>query len=435
MSPASPAAAPVSAMPNAGPENSSPSARRAYRLGIANGIVFLIGVAFVDPVTVLPTFVSRLTDSEIAVGLVSMLGIGGMFLPQLFAASYLQSKPYKRPFYLLGAFLRGAGLALAIPLVYFLAPRQPAAALVAFFLCYAISNIGAGFSTLAFLDIIARTIPGRRLGRFFGHRFFWGSLGAIGSGLLIRAILAGPRFPFPADYCLLLGLALVAFVPSWFAFAAIEEPPSRTEKAQPFGAFVRGAPALIHQDRDYRLLLLSRLFTGGAGIALPFYIIYCRRLLGVPEATVGTYLSVQMAGSVLLIPLWAYLNDSKGPRTLLLAVAWLSAALTAIALFASLIPGAVTIGRFAFALIFFVAAATGAGGFMASMNYLFAIAPEERRPLYLGVHNTLFALTTFLPLLGGVLVRLTSFSVLFAAAVLLSLIGAVTALRVSPQRP
>lgn len=409
--------------------------KRAYRFGIANGILFAIGMAFIDPITVLPTFVSRLTDSGVVIGLISAMGMSGWFLPQLIAGNYLQSRPYKRPLYIIAAVLRGTGLLLAVAATFYLAPRHPTVALVAFLLCFTIYAFAGGTSGPAFLDIVAKTVPGNRLGAFFGHREFWGSLGAIGAGALVRIILGSEALPFPNDYALVFALTVCAFVPGWTLFSLISEPPGRVVEAEPIMAFVRSAPAIVRRNDDFRRLLASRVLTGSVAIALPFYMIYCREVLGVAEETAGTYVAIQKTGALVFIPLWAFLNDRRGPRSLLLAVTALFVVSTSVALVASLLPAHPALGRFAFLVVFFPLAAVGAGSFMGYNNYVIAIAPEERRPLYIGIQNTLFAVTGFLPLLGGALVELTSFRVLFATAMTLAAAGFIATIRLTPQEP
>ncbi len=420
-------------MANTSPNLKPADARSAYRRGIANGILFFIGVAFADPITVLPTFVARLTDSEVAIGLISALGISGWLMPQLFAASYLRSRPYKRPLYVQAAFLRGFSLLLTIPLVWLLARDRPAVALLVFLLGYALYSFAGGASGPAFLDIVAKTIPPNRIGAFFGHRQFWGGLGAIGCGFLIRLILSAEALAFPAGYCLLFALALISSAPAWVLFASIHEPPGKVEPAQPLLRFLRSTPAIVRSHRDFRLLLISRILAGSAGIALPFYIIYCRKVLAVPEADVGTYLSIQMAGTVALIPLWAYLNDRRGPRSLLIATTALGLAVPSLALLATFFAASPAVARVLFGAVFLPLAAIGGGGLIGSTNYLFAIAPEERRAVYIGIQNTMFATTAFLPLLGGLLVALTSFRVLFLLAAALGLVGLIATI-VLPNR-
>lgn len=412
--------------------SSKNNSRRAYWLGVLNGILFITGLAFVDPATVLPTFVSRLTDSEVAIGLVSAIGMGGWFLPQLFAAHHMQATPYKRPLYIKAAVLRGIGWLIAIPLVFFFAAERPLLALLGFFFGYSLYAFGGGLGGAAFLDIVAKCVPVNQLGSFFGHRQFWGSLGAIAAGMLVRAILAEGGVFFPANYALLFIIAFANFAVGWAVFAAIRERPGRLAESQSFINMLKDAPNLIRRHRSYRLLLISRLLFGSSAVAFPFYIVYCRRALGVPESSVGTYLTIEMVGLMAAIPLWAHLSDRRGPRSLLLVAALLGVAGPGLAALASLLPTASALARIAFGVVFLSLAAVGSGTFMGYTNYLIGIAPEERRPVYIGVQNTLYAVTAFLPMFGGVIVRLASFRVLFIMATLFALSGALMAFRLPP---
>ena len=399
-------------------DGASASARawRAYWYGIANGVLFNTGAAFIDPITVLPTLVSTLVPSRIAVGLISAIGNSGWYLPQLLAASYLQAKPFKRPLYIAGVVVRSVSMAALIPCVMLLGAR-PGVALVAFFVSYAIYSGAGGLTGPAFLDIVAKTVPAGRLGAFFGHRVVWGGLGGIGAGVAVRAILGSRALAFPGDYALLFAIAFVPSVLGFIAFALIQEPAGRViANPQPLLRFLRTAPEAARSDRPFRLMLTSSVLSGAVAIAMPFYIVYARQELAAPAAMVGTYIAVQMAGSVLLVPLWTYLNDRRGPRALLIAANSLCLASTAIALGLTLLPQAQAVGRAVLMLVFFPLAAIGSGTFIGYTSYLFRIAPEEQRTRYVGIHNTLFAFTTFLPLLGGVIIEAGSFRALFAVS-------------------
>jgi MFS family permease len=214
----------------------------------------------------------------------------------------------------------------------------------------------------------------------------------------------------------------------------IKEPPGRVGEDQSLMSFLRSAPDVIRLNHDYRLLLIARLFLGAVGVAIPFYIIYCQRVLGAPDSAVGTYLALQMAGSVVANPFWALLNDRRGPRSLVVASTVAAVFYAVAAALASFFPHATWFGRASFGVVFFLLAAAGSGGFIGCMNYLLALAPEEQRPLYIGVQNTLFAVTTFLPLLGGVLLKFGSFQVVFGLAAAFGVAGLITVLRLPPAR-
>jgi len=408
-------------------------ARQAYRLGIANGVLFSIGLGFVDPATVLPAFMNRLGQSELVVGLVTAIATGGWFLPQIIGASHVSSRPYKRPAYIQAALLRFFSGSALILVTYLLVPRKTELTLLLFLAFFALDAFSGGLSGPAFLDIVAKTVAPTRLGGFFAHRIFWGSLGAIGSGMVVRAIL-GPGWPaFPSDYALLFGLALAFYVPCWLAFLAIKEPPSEVTDPQPLLAFLRAAPALVTENREYRLLVMSRWLLGAVGIAFPFYTIFGQRALALPESVVGTYLALQMCGAMAATPLWALLNDRRGPRALVLGAAAATFVYSALAFSASLAPHSGWFGPAALGLVFFLLAAAGSAAFVGCTSYLFTIAPEARRPLYIGVQNTLFAITTFLPLLGGLVLRFGSFQLLFALATAFGAAGVATAIKLPAQ--
>jgi hypothetical protein len=55
---------------------------------------------------------------------------------------------------------------------------------------------------------------------------------------------------------------------------------------------------------------------------------------------------------------------------------------------------------------------------MGHMNYLLEMSPENKRPIYIGLSNTLTGATIVVPLLGGTLVNLISYEPLFIVTLL-----------------
>ena len=214
-------------------------ARQAYILGILNGVLFNTGVAFVDPSTVLPVFIARVSHSDLAVGLVAAISTGGWFLPQLYGASHVQSRPYKRPMYVATTWLRVSAWVVAIPVTFFVAPSYPMPALIAFMCCYSMDAFGGGLAGPAFLDIVAKTVSPRRLGAFFANRAFWGGLCAIGAGMLVSVILGpgGPRYPY--NYCLLFSLGFHLLI------VLVEEPVLRQTFGAAYEQYCRSVPRWI----------------------------------------------------------------------------------------------------------------------------------------------------------------------------------------------
>jgi len=58
-------------------------------------------------------------------------------------------------------------------------------------------------------------------------------------------------------------------------------------------------------------------------------------------------------------------------------------------------------------------------------NWILEYAPDERRPLYIGLTNTLGALTMIAPAIGGLLVRCISYPSAFIASICFAVLAMV----------
>ena len=75
-------------------QTDSPHFKRNFALGVVNGALVNVGMAFLDPFTVLPVFIAKLGGSAALIGFVSALHGVGWFLPQLIASSLVATRRY-----------------------------------------------------------------------------------------------------------------------------------------------------------------------------------------------------------------------------------------------------------------------------------------------------------------------------------------------------
>ena len=71
--------------------------RSNFRWGVANGIVFSAGDALSSAGIVVPWIISRISDSNLLVGIAPAIATAGGLLPQLFIAGRVQHLPLKMP--------------------------------------------------------------------------------------------------------------------------------------------------------------------------------------------------------------------------------------------------------------------------------------------------------------------------------------------------
>lgn len=394
--------------------------RRSFVLAVLNGALFRFSLALVDPALVLTWFVSELTTSGFLVGLVSPLASAGWFLPQMFVSGYLQRRPHKLPFYIVTGAVRLVCWATLTALTWFVSDRG--ALLVAFFTLYPLAQLAAGLAGIPFFDVIAKTIPATRRGSLFAWRQLLGGLLAIAAGWVVnQALNGGLDLPFPCGYALLLTVATGVIALALTAFALIPEPEGEmVEERVRLGEQVRRGWSLVNRDVSFRRYLVARAALMFGEIALPFYVIFAKEVLGAGVEMIGVYLITTQATALTTNLLWGRLSDRHGNRLVLRLIAAGKAGVMVLVLGLSvLVPGTGLDGLWLPYLILPVFALEGAlrpAGIISGSNLLLEIAPPVERPVYLGFANTVLGLTLLATGVGGLVVDRFGFEGLFALA-------------------
>ncbi|KYO68005.1 MFS transporter [Thermovenabulum gondwanense] len=391
-----------------------------------DSIFFNISTSFIDPGTIIPSFVSMLTSSPVLIGLTTTIRNCGWFLPQLLVARRAEGLPYKKPLVLIGAILYRFAL-LSIILSAFLAVKTPNLALILFFLFFTLMSFADGITGVPWIDLFAKSIPVPMRGRYYSKtQFLSGSLSFL-TGFIIKGILNVKTIIFPYNYIIIFSLALLFALLSFFSFSRlIEDEKSKTNNAPSLAEYLKGIPLVFKSDKDFsRLILVNTLFRFFF-LPLPFYITYARTNLGLPEDMVGIFVSFQMVGFIIAGLIFGRVNDIFGSKKVIKITGYLITLPPVLALLSNLlflkhlpyIP--------LYIMTFMLIGATNSGIWVGIFNYLLKIAPEEKRPLYIGLINTLTAPTTFLPLLGGVIIENFSYIIMFLFAEIFLVCGLIS---------
>ena len=380
--------------------------------------MFNFAWAFTSGSTVLPLFVSKLTSSNVLVGLASTLEAVGWFLPQMAVAAVTLHQKNQMPLYIKTAFLRGGSFLLFAILVFFSRIVDPSYLLITFFCLFSIYALGGGLAGVSFTDVVGKAIPQNKRGSFFGMRMFFGGGLAALAGILIERILR--VYDFPKNFGVLFLIAAVLIIFALLAFSLVKEPPVRKRpERKKFRENLRSGFETLKRDRNYRMLIGTRVAIGAYVMGFPFYIIFAKEFLHVPTSIAGIFLSVQMAGYLSSNILWGYLSNNKSNKLVLL----LSAICSAICPLLLILSILTEIPLYLYGSIFFFLGATIAGLDMGYTNYLLEIAPEERRPIYVGFLNTIVGPTIFLSAVGGLIIQVSSFTFLYSLVFLISIIS------------
>jgi MFS family permease len=408
-----------------------------FPLLIAEGTLFVVGLTFVSYSTVLPAFVSSLTSSSILVGLVSAARSTGWFLPQLFAAHYLEGRPLKKPILLRTSLASRLSLLLMALSTYFWGGSRPDLVLALFFILYFLFNLCESVSALAWVDITAKTVRPTRRGSLFSIMQLLGSLMGLGAGVLIRNILSYPRLVFPTNYALVFFAAVVVLAFNYIVLMMLREPPGEIAHTQrSFGEYVQKLPVLFRKNPAFRKVATVRILVSFTFMVVPFYVVYSQQVITTGAGIIGIYVLLQTAGMIGGSLLFGRMSDRIGNRSVLVVTAATTLAMPILALtvyFFSL-QGQMPLLTVLYALIFIGIGISDTGQFIGFTNFVLDIASEAERPSYYGLLNALSVVSAVLPLLGGILISRFGYELVFWIAAVFLLAAFFLSIRLPEPR-
>ncbi len=375
-----------------------------------------LGFSMISVTTILPLLVMELTSSKIAIGIVPAIFMVGTMVPQLLTANYTESLPYKRPFVSRYALLGGRLPHLLIgAVVWWFALDHPTFALLLIYLLLATASCSNGIVIPAWLDLIAKVIPVRMRGLFFGIGNGLGALLGVAGGVLAGHILS--TLDFPGNFALCFTLAFVAMTISWIGVSLTREPRSDNPKqSTTLSDYLRNIPSVLKRNPNYARYLVSQVLMTLSGLGTGFLIVYANETYGLTGTQVGTLTAILVGSQAVMNLAWGLIGDRLGHKTVLACGAFCMATAITLTWVSRVVPGL-------WAAFVFLGAATAANA-VSGMSIVLEFGLPQERPTYVGLTNTALAPTTMLaPIVGGALIEGIGYIPTFAAAALSAGIG------------
>ncbi len=405
-----------------------PHLRRNFSLGVLNGAMFVFAEALMSIDTVLTWFVQQLGGSYFLIGLVGPMRDAGWFLPQLFVSHRLQREPLKQTLYRRSAIVRSIAWVTWTLATFLLAYNYPALLFV-FFTAYAVNALASGFAGLPFMEIVAKTIPARQRGSYFGARLFvGGSLGLL-AGVGVGVMLSEQNpLPFPLNVGVLFVVATVAALVGLTAFALVKEPASDVrDDDDTFTSHMQRAARLPRHNQDLRYLLIARVAILLSYVAAPFYSLYSIDVLHAPASILGVYVGVRTVMALLINPVWSRLSNRRGNKLVMQLATACGVVMISWALFAPLLVPHLTasteIISALFIPLFGLIGIYETGVNIGAVNLTLEVAPANDRAIYIGFTNTILGIAYLSTAISGLLVDLIGYQGVFALGLLLLLLA------------
>lgn len=375
------------------PDSACRQAPRNFILNTLNGSATKLAEQLASPGLVLPWLLSTLGSPAALAGLLVPIKEAGSLLPQLAVAGTIRAYSKRKWFWVGAGSTQAVLLALMIPAAIWLPPVLAGWTIV---VLLALFSMASGVGSVAFKDVLAKTIPKGKRGRLLAARATLGGLLTLIAGSILRLNLQDSQSLVP--YFILIAAAAMLWGIASICFAAITEEKGATEGGRNALAEVSAGLHLIREVPMFRRFIVARVFLLSIELSLPFYAIFARDVVGASIGGLGVFVIANGISNIFSSPVWGRFAD-RSSRSVMIFSSILAAVTGAVAVMIGHIPDHWQ-GVFVFAPVFLLIGFSQAGLRLGRKTYLLDGAPDADRPLYVAVSNTLIGVAT---LLGGVL--------------------------------
>jgi MFS family permease len=359
---------------------------------------------FMDVDTIIPSMLIKAGGDSIHLGILTAIMLGGSSLFQLFFASFLSNKSFKKKYLLIGINLRVTALLSLSILFFYSTALSDSFIIILIFLFISVFSFSGSFANVSYVDILGKSVLDIKRKNLFSTKQIINSIGIFSSALIVRDLLK--HYDYPVNYSILFLFAGILLLTASLGFWHIREFKSMVKVKKGFIEFFTLIPTEIRKNRNlkYYLLIINSL---GLGLSLlPFLILFAKVNFGLSYKLIGNFLLFRTIGMLATgLFLFKYSNIFKY-KTLLKVSLTLAGLLPVISLVLSQTP-------FMYQFIFILSGIYFAVYKIAMNGVLLEISTNENRSVYAGISGAGNILTTLFPLFAGVLISIYGYHIVF----------------------
>lgn len=296
--------------------------RRNFICHCFEGGLYMGGVAFLQPETVMPKMVEQLGGRPAVIALMPVILPAAFALAGLFVSPFVEGMARFKPWVMTFGLLQRLPYLITGLLLWY-DTDAGAWLLPVVVLTPAASGLIGGAGVVAWMEMVTRMVPERLRAAGWATRYIMQACIGMGAGAVIHQVLT--HLPGQRGYAVLHLLTAGFLMLSWLSQAFMREtPPPHTlhhrgmHGAVGYWNYLRHLPGLLRSQPQLLRLIAAR-FTGtGYLMIVSFLTLHALHVTGRPEADEGHLVSFQNIGAILGSMLAAWLGYHSGGRVLLM---------------------------------------------------------------------------------------------------------------------
>lgn len=375
---------------------------RTRRISTAEGVLAQIHLSVAGPGSVFLTkFAVLLGATPLQFGLLAAFGQLSLVFQPL-GSLFTRRATFRKPTVIVSSLI-GRSLVLFVGTLPFLFPAPSAIVVLLALVCLSASVQAIGAN--AWVAWISDLVPREIRGSFFARRSQWLLLAGALTGYLLGGLvdwfqsertlpaLGRPawvaREHLPTVFFGIFALAAMIGVAGQIVLRRQPERPKLPD-AESFGEQMREP----FRNRNFRrLLIFACWWMLAVGVGAPFWQPFMISKLGMSMVEIQIYATISTVCSLAVLGLWGRFIDRFGNRT----------AMAVAIVMGGFIPQAwLFVGPEHFGILFLEAGFSGvmwAGSGLVGMNFVLAVAPDDRRQIYSGLYGSCSGVALILTML------------------------------------
>lgn len=402
-------------------KNKSVSITRNQKLSysgfLIHGIFLALAVTFTEINTVLPALIIQSGGAEIHIGILTTIMVGLPLISQLLFSSFLQSRKRKKPYLLIGIYMRMAAFYLIGFLLFSSDRFSTSAVLVLIYGGLVMFTMSGAFAGITYVSLIGSTIPENLRKRFFLNKQIFWSIGVFVSGILTRFIISTENGMHRYSFLFVMAASMLALAST--GFWLIREEPLEVIPEQKKVTIFSSMFHILKSDKTFRNYAITANLLSSSIVMIPFYMKIFITSYVIENDFIGTIVLLQIGGMVVSNLVWPQIVKPLGFKGLMRTQAVLGGLLP-------IITAAAVAAGADYRIIYFIVPILGAmaGAYkMSSEAVLVQISPDDKRALYSGIYGALSLTSALFPLLIAAVLSLLSWMIILPIAGILPIMA------------